>query len=207
VIDLTRLPSQGRDLGLLLRKTAALRRVPLVFAGGAAEKVRVVRRLLPDATFTTWERIERALPRAIAHPPASPVVPASVFAAYAGRPLAQKLGIKSGMRIALVAAPPDFAVSLGSLPDGASIAKGLKGRPHLILWFVRSSAELSGAFERVLARSGDALLWILWPKKASGVSTDLTQVVVRAAGLRAGLVDYKICSVDATWSALLFKRR
>jgi hypothetical protein len=83
----------------------------------------------------------------------------------------------------------------------------LRREADLILWFVRTAADLHGGIQKLLARSGTAPIWIAWAKKASGAPTDLSQVIVRAAGLEAGLVDYKICSVDATWSALLFKKR
>jgi hypothetical protein len=194
-------------MGLLLRKTAALRRVPLIFVGGSPEKAQAVRHLLPDATFTTWRGIEGALRRALAHPPRDPVVPASVFAPYTGRPLSLKLGFKAGMRVALVAAPPGFAASLDRLPEGVRLLRGAPREADLILWFVRTAADLQGGLPELLARSGRAPMWIAWPKKASGAPTDLSQVVVRAAGLKSGLVDYKICSVDPTWSALLFKKR
>jgi CheY-like chemotaxis protein len=207
VIDLSRLPSQGRDMGLLLRKSAALRQVPLVFVGGSPEKARAVRQLLPDATFATWGRIEEALRRALAHPPKEPVVPSSLFAPYAGKSLPLKLGLKTGMRVALVAAPPDLQASLRPLPERVVLTGDLRREADLILWFVRTAADLHGGIQKLLARSGTAPIWIAWAKKASGAPTDLSQVIVRAAGLEAGLVDYKICSVDATWSALLFKKR
>jgi hypothetical protein len=194
-------------MGLLLRKTASLRRVPLVFVGGSPEKAQVVRHLLPDATFTTWRGIKGALRRALAHPPKNPVVPASVFAPYAGKPLPDKLGFKAGMRVALVVAPPDFQASLRPLPERVVLAGDLRREADLILWFVRTAGDLHNGIQKLLARSGSAPIWIAWPKKASGAPTDLSQVVVRAAGLEAGLVDYKICSVDPMWSALLFKKR
>jgi hypothetical protein len=89
-------------LGILLRQRKATRLIPLVFAGGAHEKVARVRGLFPDAIHAEWEGIAAALRRAIAHPVSQPVVHASVFAAYAGRLLVQRLGIKPKMRVALV---------------------------------------------------------------------------------------------------------
>ena len=84
---------------------------------------------------------------------------------------------------------------------------GEKDACDVVLWFVRSRRELEGGVGRMGERLGDGRLWIIWPKKASGVVTDVTQQLVREAGLAAGLVDYKVCSVDATWSGLLFVRR
>jgi hypothetical protein len=77
----------------------------------------------------------------------------------------------------------------------------------LIIWFLRSSAELQREIEEMAVRLDERAMWIAWPKKASGVATDLSQQVVRETGLASGLVDYKICAIDGTWSALLFTRR
>ena len=96
VIDLSRLPSQGRDVGVLLRQRKATRSVPLVFVGGEPEKVAGIRALLPDAIYTEWEAIATALPEAIAHPPQNPIALASAFDGYAGKPLVVKLGIRPG---------------------------------------------------------------------------------------------------------------
>jgi hypothetical protein len=103
--------------------------VPLVFVGGSIEKVTEVRGLLPDATYATWKSIARSLGRALAHPPREAVVPSSVFAAYAGRPLPLKLGIKKGMRVALMggaswipghtSAPPRKSIHFGR-PSGSA---------------------------------------------------------------------------------------
>ena len=106
VIDLDRLPSQGRDLGLQLRTRAGTRQVPLVFVGGRPDKVQRVRELLPDAEYTTWAEIHAVLEQV--EPLAEPLVPASVFAAYTGTPLPKKLGIKAGDTVALVGAPEAF---------------------------------------------------------------------------------------------------
>ena len=208
VIDLGRMPSQGRDIAVLLRKREATRSVPIVFVDGEAEKVERTRQVIPDAVYTSWEKIEEDLESAIAKPPSSPVVPDSAFAGYSGTPLVKKLGIKPGTSVALVDAPDDFADTLGELPGGASLDRAGPGDSDLIILFARSLRDLErgvGVLVEVLRTGASA--WIAWPKKASGVVTDLTQNDVRAQGLAAGLVDYKICSIDRTWSGLLFTRR
>jgi hypothetical protein len=207
VIDLERLPSHGRDVGVALRQYKSTRHVPLVFAGGAPEKVARVRKLLPDAVFTPWSRIRGALRRALAHPPADPVVPGSVMAGYAGRPLAAKLGIKPDQVVGLIGAPEGIERTLGRLPEGATLRRGARGRCDLLIWFTRSRAELGRRVDRVAARLESGAVWIAWPKKGSALAADLTQGEVRRAGLAAGLVDYKICAIDETWSGLLFTRR
>lgn len=207
VIDLTRLPSHGRDVALALRHTKATRHVPLVFAGGEAEKVARIRTSLPDAVFTEWSRIRSSLKQAIAHPPANPRVPASVLAGYSGTPLPKKLGIKPNAVVALVDAPPDFHKTLGELPEGARLENTARGRSDLTIWFTRTRKDLERRMGQMSARAADAPLWIVWPKKTSTLAGDLGEPIVRQAGLAAGLVDYKVCAVDATWSGLLFRRR
>ncbi len=207
VIDLSRAAAQGRDLGVLLRRTRGTRDVPLVFVGGEAAKVDAVRSLLPDATYTTWKRALSSVTRALRVRPADPVVPASTFAAYADTPLARKLGIKAGAVVVLVGAPERFEERLGALPPGVVVRRGARGRCDQALWFALSRREVERRIDRLGAFAGRDGLWIAWPKRASGVASDLSQSVVRKIGLASGLVDYKICSIDDTWSALKFTRR
>jgi len=208
VIDLSRSPSMGRDVGVQLRLREATRRVPLVFVGGAEEKIADVRRVLPDATYTTWAAIGGALRRAIASPPRDPVKPDHALTGYSGRPLPKKLGIKPGSVTALVHAPPGFAAAaLADLPAGARLVARPGGKSTLAVWFVRSTAELERALPRILTQAAAGPVWIAWPKKASGIASDLSDEVVRRAGLDAGLVDFKVCAIDATWSGLCFAIR
>lgn len=208
VIDMSRSPSQGRDFGLALRHHGGTRHVPLVFVGGDPKKTGRVKELLPDAVYTPWGRIRSALRRAIAHPPAEPAVPKSLLAGYEGTPLPKKLGVKPGSVIALSSAPPGFEGRLGRLPEGATLRRQVRGKCDLIVWFTKSRRDLEKRIERMReAISDGGSLWIAWPKKASGVRSDITQNDVRAVGLAAGLVDYKVCAVDDTWSALRFARR
>jgi CheY-like chemotaxis protein len=207
VIDLTRLPSHGREVGAALRATKATRFIPLVFVAGEAEKVARVRALLPDAVYTSWEEIGPALQMAIAQPPAKPVAPASSMEAYSGQALPKKLGIKAGMKIALVKAPPGFIQLLDPIPEGVQFKEDFAEGCETAIWFVRSQSDLAHAVQIASGLSTLHSLWLAWPKKASGLPTDLTQQVVREACLANEWVDYKICSIDQTWSGLLFARR
>lgn len=207
VIDLDRMPSQGRDLGLLLRKQKATRNVPLVFAGGESERVERVRGSLPDAVFTAWSRIRSAIRRAVTRPPRDPVVPESTLAGYAGTPLPRKLGIKADSVTILASAPRGFEKTLGPLPEGATLRRQTRGRCHLIVWFTKSRKDVEKRIGRMGDLAGPGGLWVAWPKKASGVATDLTQAVVRKIGLASGLVDYKVCSIDEVWTGLRFTKR
>jgi CheY-like chemotaxis protein len=207
IIDLSRVPSQGRDMALSIRKYKATRQIPLVFVEGDPLKVERIKVLLPDAAYTTWENIAAALEEAIAHPPAEPVVPRSVMEAYAGTPLPKKLGIRPGSIVYLAGAPADFETTLGDLPPGATLHRHSEEDPDLTLWFTESRAELERGIVEGAKWASKGGLWIIWPKKSSEVESDLSETVVRQIALAAGLVDFKVCSVDETWSGLRFTRR
>ena len=123
-------------------------------------------------------------------------------AGYSGTPLAAKLGIKTGTVLLAVGAPPDYRDLLAPVPDGVAFASRLTARIDLIHVFSTSRRKL-GAFLSRARRDmrDDAAIWVSWPKKAA-VPTDLTEDVVRELALPLGLVDIKVCAVDATWSAL-----
>jgi hypothetical protein len=207
LIDLSRLPSQGRDIALQLRGFKSMRTVPFVFVDGDPEKIQRIRELLPDSTFTSWKNLVEDLKTVLAHPVEKALVPSSSFAAYAGAPLLQKLGIRAGSIVALIHAPQGFAQSLGKLPEGALLLEAANASCELVLWFVRSRQELEDQISEMRDAAGKGGLWILWPKLGSGISTDVSQTLVRKTGLANGLVDYKICAVDATWSGLRFAKR
>jgi CheY-like chemotaxis protein len=204
VIDLTRMPSHGREVAQGVRSAKATRHIPLVFVGGEPDKIERTRQLLPDAVYTTWGRIKSALPKAIAKPPRAPVVPD--HHAASGKPVAAKLGAKPGFRIAVLASPKGMVDALKPWPAKVTFTARLDPTVDLFLCFARSSHELH-AHLLALKVADRQTAWLLWPKKASGVTSDLDGNVVRHAGLAAGWVDYKVCSVDDTWSALAFKRR
>lgn len=128
-------------------------------------------------------------------------------AGYSGTPLAKKLGVKPGQRIALIDAPPGFEETLGPIPDDVVIRHQARGARDLTIWFVQKRRALEMRIEAIGARVETGGLWIAWPKKASGVVTDVSDSVVRAAGLAHGLVDHKVCAIDLTWSGLKFAKR
>ena len=209
VIDLGRLPSQGRAVATALRQQRATRDVPLVFVEGDPEKTARVKALLPDAAYTTWRGLAGALRKALAtRPKAKPVVPGTM-AGYSGTPLPKKLGIKPGSAVALLGAPEGFAKrTLGALPEGATVRQDTRSAFNVGLLFARSKADLARRFPAAAKAMGErGALWIVWPKKPSGLQTDLDGNAVRAFGLASGLVDYKIAAIDATWSGLCFARR
>ena len=130
------------------------------------------------------------------------------MAGYSGTPLAKKIGIKEGCRIALVNAPKDFQSVLGELPDDVEFIKQTANSLDIILFFVTTERALARDFTKLSARLiANGMIWIAWPKKSSGVATDLSFARVQRIGLDAGMVDVKICAIDETWSGLKFVYR
>jgi hypothetical protein len=207
VIDLSRVPSLGRDIALGLRSRKSTRQIPIVFVDGEPDKVSRVKTVLPDAVFTGWPKIGSAVKSAIKNRPVNPLVP-NVMAGYSGTPLPKKLGIKPGMVVALVNAPDAFERALDPLPEGVLIREELRGRTGLVVLFASRMADVYQHFQRAERSLNDGgKLWIAWPKQASGTKTDITQPAIRAFGLAAGWVDFKVCAIDETWSGLAFARR
>ena len=124
-------------------------------------------------------------------------------AGYSGTPLAQKLGIKAGHSVALLKAPAGFETTLVGLPVGVTIRTAARGTNDVLVSFHTRRADLEKRLRLLVdAMDVDGGLWIAWPKKASGVPTDITEDTVRAVALPIGLVDNKVCAIDETWSGL-----
>jgi len=129
-------------------------------------------------------------------------------AGYSQRSLVEKLGIKAGSKIAILNAPRGYRRTLGKLPAGVRVAATPQGKVSLIQFFTVARIELEQkipALLRVLEPAG--MIWVSWPKKASGVPTDITEGVVRAVALPTGLVDVKVAAIDEVWSGLKLVRR
>lgn len=128
-------------------------------------------------------------------------------AGYSGTPLPAKLGIKPGQRAWLVDVPADVEARLeASLAETKRLSR--LAAFDVALVFVASRAMLTAALDRIAPKMDDAgMIWIAWPKRASGVKTDVTEDAVRADALPRGLVDVKVCAIDATWSGLKLVRR
>jgi hypothetical protein len=127
---------------------------------------------------------------------------------YRQRSLVDKLGIKAGMRIAILNAPRGYRTTLGTLPRGVTLRSTARGTLPFIQFFTVDRAILERQLPALLrALVPDGALWVSWPKKASGVPTDMTEDVVRAVALPTGLVDVKVAAIDDVWSGLKLVRR
>ena len=207
VIDLARLPSHGRAVGVSLRQTKSTRSNPLVFVGDDPKKIARVRKELPDAIYTNWRGIAGAMKKALAWKNEKPVNP-GVMAGYSGTPLPKKLGVDGDRTVLLMGAPDGFESMIETDKANGRIRRGGRGTADVVMLFAKTIAEFKKklpAAKKAMADGGG--LWIAWPKKASGMQTDLSEPVVRKTGLASGLVDYKICAIDDTWSGLKFARR
>lgn len=121
-----------------------------------------------------------------------------------GTPLQRKLGVEPQMRVAVIGGPSAFAEQL----EGAQVSRQLRGRFELIVCFASSRRSLESRLPAILrAREDGGRIWLAWPKRASGIATDLDDGVVRTIGLATGLVDNKVCAIDDTWSGLRFVAR
>ncbi len=126
---------------------------------------------------------------------------------YSGTPLPKKLGIKEGLRVRLLAMPPEIRAELKPSLAGCEIALNGKKPVDLMMWFTKSRADLEELEKLALQIAPAGMLWICWPKKSSGVATDLNENIVREMGLATGMVDVKVCAVTEIWSGLKFVRR
>ncbi len=123
---------------------------------------------------------------------------------YSGTPLTQKLGIKPGMSIAVLNAPPNIDTILGELPDNVSITRRLRGHRDLVLIFITHQVELAARVPALIsAIAPNGMIWVAWPKRASKIETDMTEDAIREIVLpTSDLVDVKVCAIDQVWSGL-----
>jgi hypothetical protein len=127
---------------------------------------------------------------------------------YSGKSLGQKLGIKPGHRVLVVSGPKNYKSLIQPIPDGVILRRSGEGRFDVIHVFARETKALEADLRHLEAiMPDDGMIWASWPKKSSGVATDLDENVVRQLALAIGLVDVKVCAVDDTWAGLKLVRR
>lgn len=203
VIDLSRNPSTGRDNAVAMRSHRVLLGVPFILVEGSSDAVASVKKLLPDAIETKWLHIRASLIAALASPPTGGRK-LSVFAAYEGKPLPEKLGIKTASVVATINPPAKFRAMLGPLPAGMKIHHDDARARDLTLWFVHSSRELSARIDEMKPHAASGRLWIIWRK---GADSEINQKIVREIAMANGLVDFKISRIDDHWAGMRFTIR
>ena len=206
VIDLTRLPSHGREVAIYLRRTKYARHIPLIFVDGEQEKVEATRGLLPDATFVNRKHLGAGIRAACAKRVGDPVLPPGIMQRYSSRTVAQKLGIREGSTVGVIDPPRDYAAVIGELPADAVLVEEPASPQSVTLWFVRDPRAYYAGLRRMAGMAQRTKLWIVW-RKGGAARSHLTDKEIREQANEAGLVDYKICAVSAQWSAMAFARR
>jgi hypothetical protein len=205
LIDLSRRPSHGKEVATVCRERKALRQTPLVFLEGDPERVAALREGFPGAQFTLWSRLRSAL-RAASKPRAPEIAPPAPRSYSSSLP--KKLGIVEGAAVLALEPPPDWEATLGILPPGVTLSQDPGGPSGVVLAFLRSRQQLVETLPAAgRACAPRAKLWLLYPKKSSGIATDLTQEFLREYALTHSWVDYKVCSFDQTWTGFCFSRR
>lgn len=204
LVDLTRLPSHGREAAMAIRRTKYSRHIPIVFVDGEPEKVAAVRKHLPDATFTTRGQLCARIRSACANPAKNPIAPPGVMERYGSRTKAQKLGIKEGSMVAVIDPPRDYEAIIGDVGEGVELAENPDSVQPVTLWFVRDPDAFRAALQRMRSIADKTRLWVIRPK---GQKSLLNENFLRAAANEVGLVDYKICAIDDHWTGIVFARR
>jgi CheY-like chemotaxis protein len=204
VIDLTRLPSHGREMAVWIRNRKSSRTLPIVFVDGEPDKLARVKDVLPDATYATRATLARALKTACKNRSASPVIPPSAMERFKAKTAAQKLGIAAATTVAVIDPPRDYASVLGPMPDDVEFLEDPAAVQKITLWFIRDAESMLAAVRRMRAIAAATKLWILWPKAQPN---RFREGSIRELGIENGLVDYKICSVNDQWSGILFARK
>jgi CheY-like chemotaxis protein len=200
VIDLTRLPSHGREIAVALRQSKGTSAIPIVFCEGEEEKIAKTRALLPDAVYCPFSRLKSNL-RKLGSARSAPVVPVAMMERYAGRTTAQKLGIRAGDAVCLLAAPREMPSALGDLPADVTFVESPPAA--VTLFFATDPHTLRQELSELRSVAAQTKLWVCW-KKGKANESGVSEPLVRETGISLGLVDYKICSVSNVWSGLLF---
>lgn len=199
VIDLSRMPSHGRYVGAWVRGSKSTREIPLVFVGGDPGKVERIQAEIPDAVYTSHAKLAQVLRKV--KPVKNPVVPKQIMEGDPGRTNAQKMGITKAMRVGVIDAPIGYERVLGPLPDGVEVEEDPFKPGTVTVWFVYDPGEYEAALPERRRLAAKTRLWIAWQK---GRRDGLNGNFIRERAIGMGLVDYKICSLDAQWSAMVF---
>jgi hypothetical protein len=211
VISLDRLPSHGRAVAAVLWESKKRRSIPVIFVGGATDKIKATKTMFPAATYCRRDELLDVLKGLEAGALAVPVeatLKKPSTSGYSGKPLPQKMGLIAGQRVAFLHPPKEWDDLIGPMPaDVTRFAKPAKDLDLAVL-FVTERRTLAKEFPKLTAHmAAKGMIWVSWPKKSAKVKTDLDENVVREIGLDENWVDVKVCAVSEVWSGLKFLRR
>lgn len=207
LIDLSRLASHGREIAIALRQSPRTSSIPIVFCEGSDEKVSATREVLPDAVFCKLPKLLSTLRKALSEEQQNPSRPTAMMDRYKHRTASQKLGIREGSVVAVIDAPRDGMKMLGELPRNVEVLEEWSPAVSVMLCFLHNAQSVGITLSSIRGCAAMSKLWILWRKGGKAVRGELTEGLIRETALNLGLVDYKVCSVDPTWSGMLFAQR
>lgn len=198
VFDLSRMPVYSKYQAQLVRKGRTTAHIPFVFVEGEPEKVEALRRMFPEETFTNWKKLKGVLGKMKTTSLAARALPDT--GAEPVRELWQKLGLQAGMAVALGDAPREFWTALGNVPEGIDY-EALLGKAAMAFFFLEDPEALGRQWEQIEAVGARLPVWLIY-RKGGLKMPELREVVIEA-----GMVDAKICRVNANWAGMLVKRR
>lgn len=211
VISLDRLPSHGRAVAAVLWEAKNRRSIPVVFVGGAADKVNATKAIFPSATYCSRNELLDVVHRIVAgdiEVPAEAMVRRPSTSGYSGKPLPLKLGLADGQRVAFLHEPDDWDSIIGPMPADAKRFSKPAANLDLAVLFVTRANVLATEFPKLTTRMAlKGMIWVSWPKKSAKVPTDVDENVIREVCLSENWVDVKVCAVSEIWSGLKFLRR
>lgn len=211
VISLDRLPSHGQAVAAVFWEAKKRHQTPIVFVGGATDKVRAAQAKFKTAIFCHRNQLTDVVGQISSGSLTIPVV-ATVrrpsTSDYSGKPLPQKLGLTEGQRVAFLHAPEDWDSIIGPMPANVlRYAKPVKDLDMVVL-FVTEALVLAKEFPKLTERmAAKGMIWVAWPKKSAKVNTDVDENTIREVGLKKNWVDVKVCAISEIWSGLKFLRR
>jgi len=201
VIDLTRMPSHGRYVAFSMRQSPKTRQVPVVLVDGDPDKVAITKRQVPDMFFTTRAKLLTAIKAAQKQRLANPIAPGRLFS-YHPRTAAQKMGIGKGARIGVIDGPRDYERVIGEVEEGVEFVEGAQAGCTVLVWFLHDPDAYLEMLPRMRAHLSKMRLWALWRKGGTTKEGAVTPLLIREAAKEFGMIDYKVCSVDKTWSGI-----
>jgi hypothetical protein len=204
VIELSRAPALGHDMALAILKGTSTKHVPLIFVDGTASMKSYIKKSVPDGIFTNWAKIRSALKQAVSRPAVFPTDSSFGGSGSKSTDLPKKLGIKKDIVVAMSGASRGFELTLGLLPDGVQMTRSIQGDNDLLLWFTKTKVELEKRALLMVETAGKEGLWVFFPKKSSGVTTEITQALVVKQLKAVGAKHVKNATIGTLWSAARF---
>ncbi len=177
------------------------RQVPVVFVDGDPDKVAITKRQVTDMFFTTRAKLLSAINSARKQRLANPIAPGRLFS-YHTRTAAQKMGIAKDARVGVIDGPRDYERVIGEVAEGVEFVEGAQPGCTVLAWFVQDPDSYLEMLPRMRAWVAKTRLWVLWKKGGTTRTGAVTPLLIREAAKELGMIDYKVCSVDKSWSGI-----